>query len=222
MSEESTDSSEQERKRRKKEKKKEEKKRKKEKKKAEKRKKKEAAGERGVTEEEAATDMEEVKAEIEDMAVEGDAGGGGGLVVTPWLRGEAGHAWGMKPRQPTQRDDLPWAQGALDMGYSPDAHLFSSPEVTYVTLRWAFHRLSRHRIRNKGEGGVGGWRYTGGGGGGGMGMEAPTAKAPAPHLRTNRGWGFDAVQSFFGAARGPDAGLPLGADVPPLRGKRGG
>ena len=30
-----------------------------------------------MTEEEAVTDIEEVKAEIEDMAVEGDAGGGG-------------------------------------------------------------------------------------------------------------------------------------------------
>ena len=46
----------------------------------------------------AATDIEEVKAEIEDMAVEADGGGGEGqrvLVVTPWLRGEAGHAWGL-------------------------------------------------------------------------------------------------------------------------------
>ena len=40
---------------------------------------------------------------------------------------------------------LPWAQGALDSGYSPDAPLFSSPGVTYVTLRWAFHRLLRMR-----------------------------------------------------------------------------
>ena len=55
-----------------------------------------AAGGRGVKQEEAATDIEEVKAGIEDVAVEGDAGGGGGgLVVTPWLRGEAGHAWGL-------------------------------------------------------------------------------------------------------------------------------
>ena len=32
-----------------------------------------------MKEEEAATDIQEVKAEIEDMAVEGDAGGGGWL-----------------------------------------------------------------------------------------------------------------------------------------------
>ena len=51
---------------------------------------------------------------------------------------------------------LPWAQGAMDSGYSPDAPLFSSPEVTYVTLRWPFRRMLRHCIRNKGEGGV--WR----------------------------------------------------------------
>ena len=57
------------------------------------------------------------------------------------------------------------------------------------------------------------------GGGGGMGIQAPAGKAPVPHPRTNRGWGFDAVQSFFGAAGGLDAGLPLGAVVPPLRGK---
>ena len=83
------------RKRRKKEKKKEEKKRKKAKKEKEKRKKKEAAGARGVKKEEAATDIEEVNAEMEDMVVEGDAGGGEGegvLVLTPWLRGGGGDA----------------------------------------------------------------------------------------------------------------------------------
>ena len=52
---------------------------------------------------------------------------------------------------------LPWAQGALDSGYSPDASLFWSPEVTYVTLRLAIRRMLWHRIRNKGEGGA--WRY---------------------------------------------------------------
>ena len=46
----------------------------------------------------------------------------------------------------------PWAQGALDSGYSPDAPLFSSPEVTYVALRWAL--WIRHRICNKREGGA--------------------------------------------------------------------
>ena len=129
---------EQERKRRKKERKKEETKRKKEKKKEEKRKKKEEAGGRGVKEEEAATDIEEVKAEMEDVAVEGDAGGAGGegvLVVTPWLRGEAGDARGLD--QANQRNvlTLPWVQGALDSGYAPDAPPFWSTEVTYITLR---------------------------------------------------------------------------------------
>ena len=144
MSEESTDSSEQERKRWK-----AEKKRKKEKKKEEEKKKKEAAGGRGVKEEEAATDIKEVKAEVEDVAVEG-VGGGGGLVATTWLRGEAGNAWGLN--QANQRNvlTLAWAQGALESGYSPDAPLFSSLEVTYATLRGAFWRMLRHCIRNKG------------------------------------------------------------------------
>ena len=48
---------------------------------------------------------------------------------------------------------LPWAQGPLDNGYPPpDAPLFSSPEVTYITVRSAFRRMLGHRIRNKGEG----------------------------------------------------------------------
>ena len=157
-SEESTDSWEQERK---KEKKQEEEKRKKEKKKEDK-KKEEAAGGWGVKEEEAATDIEEVKTEVEDMAVEGEGagGGGGGFGCDPR---EAGHAWGLN--QANQRNvlTLPWAQGALDSGYSPNAPLFSSPEVTNVTLRCAFRRMLRHRIRNKGEGGGAG-RYGGGGG----------------------------------------------------------
>ena len=75
--------------------------------------------------------------------------------MTPWLRGEAGHAWGLSHANQRNVLTLPWAQGALDDGYSPNAPVFSSPEVTYVTLRWAFRRLLRHRIRNKGEGGAG-------------------------------------------------------------------
>ena len=51
---------------------------------------------------------------------------------------------------------LPWVQGALDSGYAPDAPLLSSPEVPYVTLRWAFRRLLQHLIRNKVAGGGGG------------------------------------------------------------------
>ena len=48
-----------------------------------------------MKEEEAADDIEQVKAEVEDVAVEGEGAGGGGLVATPWLRGEAGQAWGL-------------------------------------------------------------------------------------------------------------------------------
>ena len=29
---------------------------------------------------------------------------------------------------------LPWVQGVLDSGYSPDAPLFSSPEVTFLCI----------------------------------------------------------------------------------------
>ena len=49
---------------------------------------------------------------------------------------------------------LPWVPGALNIGYSADAPLFSSCEVTYITLRWAFRRLLRHCIRNKGAAGA--------------------------------------------------------------------
>ena len=49
------------------------------------------------------------------MAVEGEGAGGGEgvLVATPWLRGEAGHAWGLA--QATQRLvlTLPWPGGRL-------------------------------------------------------------------------------------------------------------
>ena len=81
---------------------------------------------------------------------------------------------------------LPWAQGALDSGYSPDAPLFSSPEVTYVTLRWAFRRMLRHRIRNKGEGG--GLAVRGGGGGHGHG--GPWRESPCPPYPNQLGLGI--------------------------------
>ena len=45
-----------------------------------------------MKEEEAAEDIEEVKAEVEGVALEGEGAGGGGLVATPWLRVEVGHA----------------------------------------------------------------------------------------------------------------------------------
>ena len=42
-------------------------------------------------------------------------------------------------------------------------------------------------------------------------MKAPAGKAPVPHTRTNWGWGFDAVQIFFGAAGGTRCGAPIGS-----------
>ena len=69
-----------------------------------------------------------MKAEVDDVAVEGEgAGGEGVLVATPWLRWEAGHACGLTQANQRPVMTLPWAQGALDSGYSPDAPLFSSP-----------------------------------------------------------------------------------------------
>ena len=96
--------------------------------------------------------------------------------MTPWLCGEAGHAWGLSHANRCNVLTLAYVQGALDSGYSPDAPLFSSPEVTYITLRWAFRRLSRHRIR-KGEAGA--WRYTGEGGGA-WARKAVPGKPPSP------------------------------------------
>ena len=108
---------------------------------------------------------------------------------------------------------LPWVRGVLDSGYSPDAPLFSSPDIT---LRWAFRRLLRHRIRKKGAaGGLAAHR-------GGIGMEAPAAKALVPHPRTNWGWGFDAGLNFYGPTGGLDARLPLGAVLSPLGGQGSG
>ena len=99
-----------------------------------------------------------------DRGGEGRDGGGGsgwrrgwrGFVVTPWFTGEAGHAWGLSYAHQHNVLTLPRGQAALDSGYSPDGPVFSSPDVAYITLRRTFHRLSRHRIRNKGPGGGGG------------------------------------------------------------------
>ena len=87
------------------------------------------------------------------------AQGGGVLVVTRWLRGEAGHAWGLR-HQPPQCANLPLGAGSVAQWVLPRCPLFSAPEVAYITLRWAFRRLLRHRIRNKGAGGA--WQHTGG------------------------------------------------------------
>ena len=101
----------------------------------------------------------------------------GGLVVTPWLRGEAGHAWGLSHANQRNVVTFPWLQGVLDSGYSPDAALFFSPEVTHITLRWAFRRLLRHRMRHKGAGGA--WRHKGGHGHRNPCWESPCP--PSPH-----------------------------------------
>ena len=82
-----------------------------------------------------------------------DARGWGVLVVTTWLRGVAGHAWGLSHANHRDVLTLQRVQGTLESGYSPNAPLFWAPEVAYLTLRWAFVRLLRHRIRNKGAGG---------------------------------------------------------------------
>ena len=181
---------------------------------AEKKKKEDAAGGRGVKEEEAAEEIEEVKAEVEDVAVEGEgAGGEGVLVATPWLRGEAGHASGLSQANQRLALTLPCAQGALDSGYSPDAPLFSSLEATYVTLRWAFRHMLRHRIRNKGGGGA--WRY---GGQGGHGHGSPWQKSPYTPSPNHLGLGICRGPKFFWAGGALDAELPLGDVAPPLGG----
>ena len=90
--------------------------------------------------EEVPEEIEEVKAEVEEVAVE-DAGGGGDVVVTPWLKGEEGHAWGLSHTNQRNVVTLPWVQAALDSGCCPDAPLFTSADVAYVTLHWTFRRL---------------------------------------------------------------------------------
>ena len=138
-------------------------------------------GGRVVKEEDPKEDIEEVKAETEEEVVE-DVEGGGVLVVTPWLRGEASHAWGLSHANQRNVLTLPWVQAALDSGYSPDALLFTSANMAYVTLCWAFHHFLRHRIRNKG---VAVQR-------GSMDMETPAGKSPVPHPRTDWCRGLDA------------------------------
>ena len=65
------------------------------------------------------------------------------------------------------------------MGTLPMPPPFSSPEVTYITLRWAFPRLWRHRIRNKGARGGGGLAaHRGGHGHGNPCRESPCPPSP--------------------------------------------
>ena len=61
---------------------------------------------------------------------------------------------GHQPRQRARSANLALGAGS-NSGYSPDAPLFSAPDVAHVTVRWAFRRLLRHRIRNTGGGGEG-------------------------------------------------------------------
>ena len=89
-------------------------------------------------------------------------------------------------------------------------------KISYIRLRWAFRRLLRHRIRNKGAGGA--WRHTGGA----WSWKPLPARPLSPIPGTNWGPGFDAGQSFYGPARGLDAGVPLGTVLPPLGGKGAG
>ena len=137
-----------------------------------------------MKEEEPEEEIKEVKAEMEEVAVE-DARGGGVLVVTPWLRGQTGlsHA--------NQRNVLTllWVQAALDKGYSPDAPLFSSPDVAYVTCARHFAVFC-----GTGSGTRLGWGGWGGASGtqGGMDMETPAGKTLVPHPRTNWCRGLDA------------------------------
>ena len=67
-----------------------------------------------------------MKAEVEDVALEGEGarGGEGVMVPTPWLRGKVGHAGGLTQANQRLVLTLPLAQGALDSGYSPDAPFF--------------------------------------------------------------------------------------------------
>ena len=72
--------------------------------------------------------------------------------MTPRLRWEGGHAWGLRHAKRRNLLTLPWVQVALDTSYSPDAPPSLAPDVAYVTLRWAFSRLLWQRFRNKGAG----------------------------------------------------------------------
>ena len=58
-------------------------------------------------------------------------------MLTPWLKGEEGHAWGRSQANHCNVVTLPWVHAALDNGYSPDTPPFMSADVAYVTLRYA-------------------------------------------------------------------------------------
>ena len=173
--EQSSDSSEQERKRRKKEKQKEEKRRKKQQKKEEPRKKKGVAGGRGMEEEEPATDVEEVEAEMEGVTVEhawGGAGGQGVLLVTPWLTGEAGHAWSLSHANQRNVLTLPsvrgqWVLARCSPFFEPRGDIHH-PALGIMPPFTAPHPKQGCR------GGLAAHR-------GGMAMETPAGKTPVPH-----------------------------------------
>ena len=60
---------------------------------------------------------------------------------------------GHVPRQSAQRaNPLLWHASL----YSPDSPVFSLPNMAYITPPWAFGRLLRHGIWNKGARGAGG------------------------------------------------------------------
>ena len=66
-----------------------------------------------------------MKAEVEDVAVEGEgAGGEGVLVATPWLRREAGHAWGLPNANQRLVLTLPGRKGRWIAGTPPTPPFF--------------------------------------------------------------------------------------------------
>ena len=71
--------------------------------------------------------VEEVKGRTEGVVVE-DRGGRRDLVATPWLKGEAGHAWGLSHANQRNVLTFPRVQAALDHGNFSDAPLFTSAD----------------------------------------------------------------------------------------------
>ena len=141
----------------------------------------------GVKEEEPEEEIEEVKAETEEMAVE--EAGVGFFGCDPMVEGGGGgHARDLSHGNPHNVPTLPGMQAALDSGYPPDAPLF------FVARRGVYHPalgISPSFAAPEPEQGCGG------GGGlavhkGGMDMEILARKTPIPHPRTNSCRGLDA------------------------------